>query len=169
MSFIKKKLAKPSEVVQTARMTKWIFFNEAVLMGLAIAVTIFGFMWKSSVNRSINMGFTSMPIFGIIGIVAILLVLVLVVYEWIPYITTELALTNSRVIGKRGWIAIKVLDTQISNVDNIQVKFSILGRIFNFGDLVVETRSDKHCFKRIGAPLKFQRAVNSIFDQPKKG
>ena len=168
MSFIKKKLAKPSEVIQTSRMTKWLFFNEAVYMAIAVMITIIGFTWKSNVNREIDFGFVTLPLLAIAGIVAIVLVLVLCIFEWIPYITTELALTNARVIGKRGWIAIQVLDTQLQNVDNIQVRFTILGRLFNYGDLVVETRSDKHCYKRIGAPLKFQRAVNSRFEEVKK-
>lgn len=55
----------------------------------------------------------------------------------IRYFTTELAITNKRVIAKFGLISRSTIEINLQKIESIQVKQGILGRIFNFGSIVV--------------------------------
>ena len=50
----------------------------------------------------------------------------------IRYFTTELAITNKRVIAKFGLISRSTIEINIHKIESIQVNQGILGRIFNF-------------------------------------
>ncbi|NML62288.1 PH domain-containing protein [Massilia sp. RP-1-19] len=56
---------------------------------------------------------------------------------YLKYISTELAITNKRVIAKFGFISRRTVEIKLSKVESMQVEQGILGRIFNFGSLVV--------------------------------
>jgi uncharacterized membrane protein YdbT with pleckstrin-like domain len=45
--------------------------------------------------------------------------------------------TNKRVIAKFGFISRRTVEIKLSKVESMQVEQGILGRIFNFGSLVV--------------------------------
>ena len=55
----------------------------------------------------------------------------------IRYTTTELAITNKRVIAKFGFISRSTVELNIHNIESIQVDQRIFGRIFNFGSIIV--------------------------------
>lgn len=81
------------------------------------------------------------------------------VYAYICYKTTELAFTNKRVIAKIGFIRRKTVELNISKVETIQVEQGVLGRIFNFGTLVISGAGNPQApIRRISDPMAFRRA-----------
>lgn len=98
----------------------------------------------------IILGFVLLPIFGI-GIL-------LWISAAITYYTTELAITNKRVIAKFGFIRRDTVEMNISKVESIQVDQGILGRIFNFGSVLVAGAGDpKAPIPGISHPLQFRK------------
>jgi uncharacterized membrane protein YdbT with pleckstrin-like domain len=78
----------------------------------------------------------------------------------INYISSEYALTNKRIIGKIGFISRKATDLFLNKVEGIQVDQSIIGRVFDFGTLIITgTGGLKNDIKRIPGPLKFRDMV----------
>lgn len=76
----------------------------------------------------------------------------------ITYFTTELAISNKRVIAKFGLIRRNTVEMNISKVESIQVDQGILGRIFNFGSVLVAGAGDpKAPIPGISHPLKFRK------------
>ena len=76
----------------------------------------------------------------------------------ITYYTTELAITNKRVIAKFGLIRRDTVEMNISKVESIQVEQGIIGRIFNFGSIVVAGAGDpKAPIPGISTPLEFRK------------
>ncbi|MBA6254409.1 MULTISPECIES: PH domain-containing protein [unclassified Colwellia] len=76
----------------------------------------------------------------------------------IAYYTTELAITNKRVIAKFGLIRRDTVEMNISKVESIQVEQGIIGRIFNFGSIVVAGAGDpKAPIPGISTPLEFRK------------
>jgi uncharacterized membrane protein YdbT with pleckstrin-like domain len=76
----------------------------------------------------------------------------------ITYFTTELAITNKRVIAKFGLIRRNTVEMNISKVESIQVDQGILGRIFNFGSVLVSGAGDpKAPIPGISHPLQFRK------------
>ena len=74
--------------------------------------------------------------------------------------TSEFAVTNKRVLIKTGLIRCHSLETLLSKIESIGVTQGILGRILDFGMIVVSgTGGSKEPFHRIADPLQFQCKV----------
>lgn len=77
----------------------------------------------------------------------------------IRYFTTELAITNKRVIAKFGLIRRSTIEINLQKIESIQVNQGILGRIFNFGSIVVAGAGNPQApIPGISSPLQFRRA-----------
>lgn len=85
---------------------------------------------------------------------------------FIRYKTTELAITNKRVIAKFGFISRRTIELNINKVESIQVSQGILGRIFNYGSLVISgTGNPQAPIPGISNPLNFRRVFMETQDQ----
>ena len=74
--------------------------------------------------------------------------------------TTEIAVTDRRVIYKRGFIRRITIEMNMDKVESIDVNQSILGRVFDYGDVLVRgTGHGLEPLKMIQAPLTFRSAV----------
>ena len=105
----------------------------------------------------IFLGLLLLPAFG--------LGLLLWIAAWIIYISTELAITNKRIIAKSGLIERKTMEMFLAKVESVKVDQSILGRIFNFGSITISgTGGDKSPIKNISAPLQFRKAFMGAVD-----
>lgn len=84
----------------------------------------------------------------------------------IRYLTTELAFTNKRVIAKFGFISRKTIELNLSKVESLQVNQGILGRIFNFGTLVISGAGNPQApIPGISNPMTFRRSFMEYQDQ----
>jgi uncharacterized membrane protein YdbT with pleckstrin-like domain len=81
----------------------------------------------------------------------------------IRYHTTEIGVTTHRFIMKTGWIRRDTQEISLDNIEGVQVHQSIWGRIFGFGELIVQgTGVDAvHLPKMLGDPVGFRRAIES--------
>jgi len=79
-------------------------------------------------------------------------------WAWIVYSTTELAITNKRVIAKTGLIQRRTIEMFLEKIESIQVDQSVLGRVFNFGSVVISgTGVHSAPFKSISDPLALRK------------
>lgn len=96
---------------------------------------------------------------GVLFLAAFGLGIVFWIVAYIRYKTTELAFTNKRVIAKFGFISRRTVELNISKVETIQVEQGILGRIFNFGTLVISGAGNPQApIPGISDPMAFRRA-----------
>ncbi|MCC7259531.1 MAG: PH domain-containing protein [Alphaproteobacteria bacterium] len=95
--------------------------------------------------------YTSVPLFTLIG-------LALLVKAWIQVYCTEIAVTDKRVMTKAGLIRRRTMELNHSKWESISVDQSILGRIFDFGTLVINgTGGGKEVVAFVDNPLEFRR------------
>ncbi|MDB5617200.1 PH domain-containing protein [Tardiphaga sp.] len=81
---------------------------------------------------------------------------------WFRRWTTETDVTNLRVIYKEGFITRKTFELSVDKVASVGVEQSILGRILNYGDVVIENMgNDKQKIETIAAPLNFRNAITA--------
>lgn len=74
--------------------------------------------------------------------------------------TTEMAVTNKRVIIKTGIISRRTIEMNLSKIENIEVNQNIIGRIFGYGIItIVGTGGTHEPFKNVSQPLEFRKAV----------
>lgn len=107
-----------------------------------------------SLLPKILLGLILLPVYG--------LGLLFFVSAIITYYTTELAITNKRVVAKIGLIRRNTIEINMSKVESLQVDQSIMGRIFNYGSILVAGAGDpKAPIPGISNPLKFR---NNFFE-----
>lgn len=83
----------------------------------------------------------------------------------IDYMTTEVAFTNKRVIAKFGFISRRTVELSLSKLESLQVDQGILGRIFDFGTLVVSGAGNPQApIPGISEPMKFRRNLMEFQD-----
>ena len=77
--------------------------------------------------------------------------------------TTERALTNRRLILKRGFIRRKTEEISFNRVEEVNLSQSILQRILGSGDIkVTGTGAGEIMLKNIDDPLDVQKKVNEL-------
>ena len=74
-------------------------------------------------------------------------------------------LTNKRIILKTGIIMRNSKELMLRKCESINVRQSILGRILNYGDVIVSTGEEKDVFKYILGPMTFSTKVNEQIDK----
>lgn len=103
--------------------------------------------------------------FGVI-LLPIVIGLFFLLAALIRYKTTELAVTNKRVIVKTGLISRRTLELNLAKAESIQVDQSLLGRLFDYGSLQVNGTGTSHApIQGIRAPLEFRRQFMEAQDQ----
>ena len=108
----------------------------------------------------IALGVLLLPVFGI-G-------LIFLVIAHIRYKSTELAVTTKRIIVKSGFIRRQTVEINLSKAESIQVDQGILGRMFDFGTLVISGTGTSHApLVGISEPLAFRKAFIEAQDGSK--
>jgi uncharacterized membrane protein YdbT with pleckstrin-like domain len=80
--------------------------------------------------------------------------------SWIRRFSTEIAVTDRRIITKRGLFARHTLEMNMDKVESVDVDQSILGRIFDYGTIVIHgTGADVEPLVGIDSPIDFRNAV----------
>ena len=107
---------------------------------------------------SIIIGIITIPLFGL-GIIIILSAV-------FTYISTELAVTNKRVVAKTGFIKRSTIELNLSKVESIQVHQGLFGRILNYGSLVVSGAGNPPApIPNIAVPMSSRRLATEAQGQ----
>src|ERR1700720_3556971 len=81
---------------------------------------------------------------------------------WFHRWTTETDVTNLRVVHKSGFIKRRTFEMALDKVESVDVNQSILGRIFNYGDVtILGVGEGKETISTIAAPLDFRSHITA--------
>jgi uncharacterized membrane protein YdbT with pleckstrin-like domain len=82
------------------------------------------------------------------------------VHAWFICWITEFAITNIRVIYKRGFIARHTAEMNMDKVESVDVDQSVPGRILGYGTIhVLGTGQGIEHLHRIGSPIQLRNAI----------
>ena len=116
-----------------------------------------GHISKWSLWHLILFGVLLLPLFGA-G-------LVLLAIAYVRYKSVELAVTTKRVIVKHGFISRQTVEMNLSRVESVQVEQGVLGRLFDFGTLVIAGTGTSHAPPAgIADPMGFRKAFIEAHD-----
>ena len=146
MSYVEKTL-QPGETLVFRTTLHWIVFLPAALALIAgIAVYIYAGRIAALTE-----------IVSAAGLALVLVGAVTAISVWIKYISTEMAITNRRVIAKVGFIWRRTIEMERQKVESVSVNQSILGRILDYGTIVVRgTGSTLEPMSNIDSPMEFR-------------
>jgi uncharacterized membrane protein YdbT with pleckstrin-like domain len=76
--------------------------------------------------------------------------------------TTQFAVTNQRVALKRGWLTLSTQELAVSNVEEVRVEQTLIGKLLGFGRVVVTgTGEGVIAFPPMGHPIRFRQAIEN--------
>ncbi len=104
--------------------------------------------------------------FPILGLLLLFGAVVTWITALITYLCSEFGLTNRRVMVKTGFIRRYSLELLLPRVESIQVDQSVLGRILNYGTIIIcGTGGSRDPFQNIDDPITFRRKVQEQLEQ----
>jgi uncharacterized membrane protein YdbT with pleckstrin-like domain len=108
------------------------------------------------------LGFFLLPVLG--------LGLLLWAAAAIRYYSTELTITNKRVIAKFGFISRRTVEINLQRIESIQVHQGLFGRIFNYGSIIVSGAGNPQApIPGIADPMGFRRSFSESQEAFAKG
>ena len=97
----------------------------------------------------------------IIVVITVAYCIYLITRSILTIITTEFALTNRRIIAKKGFIKRNTMEIHLKQLESMSVSQPLNGRFFGFGTVtVVGTGGTREQFKSILNPFVLQKQVN---------
>jgi uncharacterized membrane protein YdbT with pleckstrin-like domain len=96
----------------------------------------------------------------VLGILLLPVVIGLAILIWvfIIYKTTEIAITNKRIIAKFGFISRSTTEINLPKVESLQVDQGVMGRMFDYGTIVVAGAGTPNLrIPGVADPLRFRR------------
>lgn len=89
----------------------------------------------------------------------------LIILDFINYILGQkLDFTNKQVRGKIGILNTKRLNSPLNKINNAGVNQTLLGKIFNYGTICINTSSANYEFRYISNPNEFADSLNKQID-----
>jgi len=157
MGYVEKVLLPGERVIYTTGL-HWLVYGRAfVLLAIAVLLAIFSAVKLADPNlTSIAMGGLALAAFlALLGLLAF-------IAAAIRRATTELAVTDQRVILKRGVIARHTIEMNRSKVESVDVDQSVLGRILSYGTVLVRgTGGSLEPMQSISDPLRFRSHITA--------
>lgn len=85
-----------------------------------------------------------------------------IIKNLIIYFTTEYGITNTRTISKEGLIRRHIEEINLSSIESINVNQTIIGRILNYGTIIISGRgSSKVIFKDIDNVVEVRKLIKN--------
>jgi uncharacterized membrane protein YdbT with pleckstrin-like domain len=95
-----------------------------------------------------------------LGLGGLLIGLLALAQAYVNSVTSEFAVTTTRLVFKIGWLSRKTIELQLAKVEGLTVDQPLLGRALDYGTLVVSgTGGTKEPFAHIQAPIVFRKQV----------
>ena len=165
MSYIKKNLLLKEEITYRGR-RHWIIFAFSVIF-LIIGIL---FLTKGIPVPTFDVGQSSLTsilnpdiirqLIQKVAVIPLLLAVMTGMSAATNYLTTEIAVTNMRVLIKIGFIKRTSTEIALKNVASIKISQGIFGRIFNYGTVeICDVGNICVPFRRIAAPIQFRKQV----------
>jgi uncharacterized membrane protein YdbT with pleckstrin-like domain len=148
-------ILQPGEKVLYSTNAHWIFFLPAILLWILAAVF---FVLSGMVPAGSPLIVACWALAGIVALIA----LYKSVTAWFHRWTTETDVTNLRVVHKTGFISRNTFEMSLDKVESVDVTQSIVGRIFDFGDITIKGVGEgKEIIKTIASPLVFRNSITA--------
>jgi uncharacterized membrane protein YdbT with pleckstrin-like domain len=154
MSYVKSVL-QPGENIRFATDIHWKVYLPGFLL-LAAAVAVYALAWSFAATGNISIVLHSLA--GLLFVGAAILLFI----GWLKRWTTEVAVTDKRIIYKRGFISRYTIEMHLDKVESVDVDQSVLGRIFGYGDILIRgVGASLEPLRDIGSPIEFRSHVTA--------
>jgi uncharacterized membrane protein YdbT with pleckstrin-like domain len=157
LSYIDHELTAGERVVLAGRVSWWTIVPRtllAIVVLVAAAVAAYAMHWL-------------VPLFWLIAVPVVALLWLLMVAGLIfRVLTTEIAITDRRVMSKTGLFRTNVKVTPLDKVNNVNVQQSFFGNMLDYGNIEVTTataeENDNHLVHALAHADKFRNTLTGM-------
>ncbi len=166
MSYVESLLGRGEQILYVARQHIFV-----LIMNILTELTLIGILVAAGVASNLAFRNNSAAMIGGISISDLILLICLVIsiivlisgfLDFLRWNSEQIVITDRRVLQIRGVFNKRVIDSSLEKINDIELRQSIIGRIFNFGTIEILTASGAegaNVMDRIEAPLEFKRAL----------
>ncbi len=149
MSYTKSVLQPDEQVVVIGRL-HWIVYYRAILyLILCIILLLLAHKYRAEEQVIILIA----VLFGALALMS-------GIHAWFIRWITEIAVTDKRVIYKRGFINRHTVETNMDKVATVDVDQSILGRLLNYGTVTVKgTGLTFEPLRNVESPIELRNSI----------
>jgi len=150
MSYIAKVLQPGERVVHVGRLHWIMYLPSIVVLCIGLAVLLIP---TTAEYRTVIYG---------ISAVLVLIAALSAFRAWFKQFTTEIAVTDRRIIYKTGFVSRETAEMNMHRVETVAVEQSIIGRILNYGAVDIRgTGAGIENLKMIADPLALRSAITA--------
>jgi uncharacterized membrane protein YdbT with pleckstrin-like domain len=150
MKYIEKVLQPGEKIVFSSTLSWAVYFPSVLLWLAALLLAVAGSALQPS------------HVWLWSALVVALLAVASGLKAWFRRWTTEIDVTDRRVVYKRGFIRRHTIEINMDKVESVDVDQSLFGRLFDYGDIVIRgTGAGIEPLRGIDSPLAFRNAVTA--------
>lgn len=147
-------ILQPDEKVLYSSNLHWVVYWKGIL-GWIVAAALFV---ASGQTLNATLTATGLIASGVVAVIALYFTVVAWFQRWI----TETDVTTLRVVHKEGFITRETFEISVDKVASVRVDQSIMGRILNYGDVIIESMGeDEQRIKLVASPLSFRSHITA--------
>jgi len=156
MGYVGNNLMKDEELVHESHIHWFIFIPSIIFLIFALAsFTGYYFLIDSDYKYA---PLVPAGIFALMSLISL-------VKSFLKRKSIEVAVTSKRVIYKTGLISRDTIELNHSKVESFSVEQTIIGRIFDYGTLIINgTGGGKTTIKGLDDPLEFRKEAMQVID-----
>ena len=140
---------QPGEQVRRISSIHWIAYWPGVAV-LLLAVVAY---WLSETR--LLQGIWRYAAYALAGIGVVLLI-----QQWLRWWVTEIAVTDRRVIYKKGLIRRHTNEMNMDKVESVQIDQSVLGRLLDYGDVtILGTGEGFETLRTVANPIELRNSI----------
>jgi hypothetical protein len=148
------RVLQPGETIAYRGRLHWVIY----LSGLLISLFSLALLGGSLAPRAPNVRNALL----IIALIGLAFGLAKICQAWFQSTTTEIIVTNRRVIYKTGFISRSSIEMNLDKIESVLVQQGILGRMLDYGALIIRgVGSGIEPVANLAEPLKFHQYVNA--------
>lgn len=147
-------ILQPGEKVLYSSNLHWVIFWKAILAWIVAGILLV--LSRNTLTENLIVLYLAGA--GAVALAA----LYWTVVAWFRRWTTETDVTTLRVVHKEGFITRKTFEISVDKVASVSVNQSIMGRLLNYGDVVIENMGDdEQKIDTIASPLAFRNSITA--------
>ncbi|MCX7858954.1 MAG: PH domain-containing protein [Chloroflexus sp.] len=166
MNYVESLLGRGEQILYIARQHIYVLIvnilAELTLIAILVAAGVASNMAFRNNPTAMIGGISISNLILLICIVISVIVLISGFIDFLRWNSEQIIITDRRVLQVRGVFNKRVIDSSLEKINDIELRQSILGRIFNFGTIEILTASGSegaNVMDRIEAPVEFKRVL----------
>jgi uncharacterized membrane protein YdbT with pleckstrin-like domain len=153
-----KKVLQPDETVKFVGHLHWMVYRHAIILLILTAVVPIGLTYVPNLQPEARQ--PAALVLGVLAVLFAILALLSFLRVWFVTASTEIVVTDRRILHKVGWISRRTQEINVSKVETVDVDQGISGRIFGFGSVLIHgVGGSWEPLRFIASPLQLRSAI----------